>query len=45
MSGSTAMDQTLVLRPGGQVADNVATVRWLGVPIARITETITRAAE
>ena len=42
MRGGLRMEQTLVLRPGGQVADNVATVRWGGMPIARITEVITR---
>jgi hypothetical protein len=44
MGRTTTMDQTLALRPGGQVADNVATVRMMGIPIARITETITRDA-
>lgn len=42
MRGGLRMEQTLVLRPGGQVADNVATVRWGGMPIARITEAIAR---
>ena len=46
MSGGLRMDQTLSLHAGGQVADNVATVRWLGlVPVARLVETITRDAE
>ena len=43
MGRTTTMDQTLALRPGGQAADNVATVRMMGVPIARLTEVITRA--
>lgn len=43
MSGGLRMDQTLALRPDGQVADNVATVRWMGMmPVARLVETITR---
>jgi len=42
-NGAT-VDQWLRLRPGGQAADNVATVRVLGVPWARLTETITRLA-
>ena len=42
MGRVTTMDQTLALREGGQTADNVATVRMLGVPVARLTETITR---
>ena len=45
MGRFTTMDQTLSLHPGGQVADNVATVRALGIPIARLTETIARGAE
>ena len=45
MGRATVMDQTLTLRPGGQVADNVATVRMMGVPWARLTETITRVGE
>ena len=45
MGRTTTMDQTLALRAGGQVADNVATVRMMGMPIARITETITRDVE
>lgn len=44
MSRMTTMDQTITLRPGGQVADNVATVRMMGMPVARITEVITRDA-
>ncbi len=42
MSRTTTMEQTITLRPGGQVADNVATVRMMGMPVARITEVITR---
>ncbi len=45
MGRMTTMEQTLALHADGQVADNVATVRILGVVIARITETITRGAE
>lgn len=43
MKGGLRMDQTLSLRPGGQVADNVATVTWRGlIPVARLAETISR---
>ena len=42
MRGGLSMEQMLVLRQGGQAADNVATVRWGGIPIARITEVIVR---
>lgn len=42
MGGGLQMEQQIVLREGGQVADNVATVRMMGIPIARLTETITR---
>lgn len=45
MGRTTTMEQTLSLRPGGEVADNVATVRMMGVVVARINETITRGAE
>ena len=40
----TTMHQRLVLQPDGQTALNVATVRVLGVPVARLTEIITRAS-
>ena len=36
------MEQRLTLAPGGQSAQNLATVRMLGVPWARLVETITR---
>ena len=42
MSRTMTMEQTITLRPGGQEADNVATVRMVGIPVARITEVITR---
>ena len=42
MRGGLRMEQTLRLHPGGQVADNVATVRWHGLGVARLTETIVR---
>lgn len=45
MSRTTTMEQTLALHPDGQAADNVATVRMMGVVVARIRETITRGAE
>lgn len=35
-------EQTLVLRQGGQIADNVMIVRKFGVTVARLDETITR---
>ena len=42
MGRATTMEQTITLRPGGQAADNVATVRMLGLPVARLREVITR---
>ncbi|HEX8385393.1 MAG TPA: DUF3833 family protein [Rubricoccaceae bacterium] len=42
MRAGAVMEQWITLRPGGQTADNVATVRVLGVPWARLTEEITR---
>ena len=42
MGRMTTMDQTLSLHAGGQTASNVATVRMMGVPVARLTEVITR---
>ena len=42
MGGGMRMDQTLRLHPDGQSADNVATVRWHGMAVARLTETIVR---
>lgn len=36
------MEQWITLRPDGRAADNVATVRMMGVPWARLTEVITR---
>lgn len=45
MGRFTTMDQTLRLHPDGRVADNVGTVRLLGLPIARVTETITRDSQ
>ena len=37
-----AVEQYLYLQPGGQVALNRMTVRKFGVPVAALTETITR---
>lgn len=42
MKGGTRAEQWLYLQPGGQVAHNVMIVRKFGVPVARLTETITR---
>lgn len=42
MGRMTTMAQTLTLRPGGQVADNEATVRIAGIPVARLVEVIAR---
>lgn len=36
------MEQTLTLLPGDSVAHNVATVRFLGLPVARLSERIVR---
>lgn len=36
------MEQTLTLLPGDTVAHNVATVRFLGLPVARLSERIAR---
>ena len=44
MSGPLVMEQRLYLRPDGQSALNLSTVRWLGVPVARLTEEIRRVA-
>ncbi len=44
MGRRTTMDQRIVLRPGGQSALNVATVRMMGVPFARVEEEIERGA-
>ncbi|WP_010183681.1 DUF3833 family protein [Sphingomonas sp. PAMC 26605] len=42
MKGGLQAEQFLSLRPGGAVADNVMIVRKLGMPVARLDETITR---
>lgn len=42
MKGGLRAEQFLALRPGGMVADNVMIVRKLGLPVARLDETITR---
>lgn len=42
MKGGLQAEQFLALRPGGMVADNVMIVRKLGMPVARLDETITR---
>ena len=42
MGPATTMAQTLTLQPGGRVALNLATVRVLGVPVARLNEQIRR---
>lgn len=42
MKGGLQAEQFLALRPGGAVADNVMIVRKLGMPVARLDETITR---
>jgi hypothetical protein len=44
MGTVTTMDQRIVLRPDGQSALNVATVRMMGVPVARLEEVIERGA-
>ena len=40
----TTIHQRLVLQPDGRTAENRLSARVLGVPVARLTETITRAA-
>ena len=42
MGSATTVRQELVLQPGGQLALNLMTVRFLGVPVARLTEQIRR---
>ena len=42
MGGGLAMTQRLTLSPDGRSARNLATVRWQGVPVARLDETIRR---
>ncbi len=42
MGTVTTMTQNLTLQPGGQLALNLATVRVLGIPWARLTEQIRR---
>lgn len=42
MKGGLRAEQVLVLRRDGRIADNVMIVRKLGVPMARLDETITR---
>lgn len=45
MRGGLHAEQWLYLRPGRQVADNVMVVRKLGLPVARLDETITRVPD
>ena len=42
MKGGLKAEQWLYLKRGGQVAENVMVIRKLGIPVARLTETITR---
>lgn len=42
MKRAMSMEQVIQLQPGGQTALNRATVRLLGIPVARLSETITR---
>ena len=42
MGWATSVRQDLTLEPGGQLALNLMTVRFLGIPIARLTEQIRR---
>lgn len=42
MSTMSAMEQWIYLQPDGRTALNRATVRMLGVPVARLSETIRR---
>ena len=42
MGGGLSMRQELTLQPRGDLALNLATVRFLGVPIARLSEQIRR---
>lgn len=37
-----AMEQTLTLLPGDTLVQNEATARWLGLPVARLSERIVR---
>ena len=39
---ATSVRQDLTLEPGGQLALNLMTVRFLGIPVARLTEQIRR---
>ena len=45
MGSVTTMTQDLTLQPGGQLALNLATVRVLGIPWARLNEQIRRVEE
>ena len=42
MKGGLKAEQWLYLKRGGQVAKNVMVIRKFGIPVARLTETITR---
>ena len=42
MGWATSASQDLTLEPGGQLALNLMTVRFLGIPVARLTEQIRR---
>lgn len=42
MKGGTRAEQWLYLQPGGRTARNIMIVRKLGLPVARLDETITR---
>ncbi len=42
MGGGLSMGQELTLQPGGDLALNLATVRFLGIPVARLSEQIRR---
>lgn len=42
MKGGLRAEQFLYLQPGGRIARNVMIVRKLGLPVARLDETITR---
>ena len=42
MKGGLKAEQWLYLKRGGQVAENVMVIRKFGIPVARLTETITR---
>lgn len=43
MSGPLVMDQRLYLQPDGETVLNLSTVRFWGLPVARLTEHIRRA--